>query len=334
VKRPPQLTVRAIRPLVSGLRAMGHDPAPLLSAAGIDDHALTDPDGQVPMAAAVALMEAAAAHTHDADIGLHLAEHAELGSFDVHFYAMASSPTLGDAYQRMRRYQRLIHESSRIEIEERDDTAVLRHVLASGVAAPRHSAEFLISAWVRAGRVVTGLEWAPRHVHFAHDAPADVGEHRRLFAADVRFGMGENALVLPMSLLETPCTRADPALATLLDRYAADRLDHATEASSLADRVRRALADRLRDGEPSASDVAMRLKMSVRTLNRQLTAEGTSYRSVLDALRHELAARYLADDRLSIAEVAFLLGFGELSSFHRAFKRWTGHTPGAFRQRF
>jgi AraC-like DNA-binding protein len=333
VKRPPQLTVRAIRPLVSGLRAMGHDPAPFLSAGwhrrpGADGSGRSGADGRSGR------IQAAAAHTHDPDIGLHLAEHAELGSFDVHFYAMASSPTLGDAYQRMRRYQRLIHESSRIEIEERDDTAVLRHALAGGVAAPRHSAEFLIAAWVRAGRVVTGVGWAPRHIHFAHDAPADVREHRRLFAADVRFGMGENALALPMSLLQTPCTRADPALAALLDRYAADRLDHAADASSLADRVRRVLADRLRDGEPSASDVAARLKMSVRTLNRQLTAEGTSYRAVFDALRHELAARYLTDGRLSIAEVAFLLGFGELSSFHRAFKRWTGRTPGGFRQRF
>ncbi len=77
--------------------------------------------------------------------------------------------------------------------------------------------------------------------------------------------------------------------------------------------------------------LAARLKTSVRTLNRALAAEGLSYRKLVDQLRQELACRHLADDRVSIAEVAFLLGFSELSAFYRAFKRWTGYTPADFR---
>src|SRR5262245_44714396 len=145
----PRLTVRAIRPLVSGLSECGHNAAPILAAAGIDGRTLDDPDAHVPTSAAMALLNVAVDSTGDTNLGLHLAEHAQLGSFDVHFYAMASSPTLGAAYARLCRYQRLIHETSHVDLEIQDDTAILRHRMAGSTAAPRQTAEFLLTAWVR-----------------------------------------------------------------------------------------------------------------------------------------------------------------------------------------
>ena len=329
-----RLTVRAIRPLVSGLRESGHDAAPILAAVGIDDATLADPDGFVSTSVAVALLSRGVESTGDTNLGLHLAEHAELGSFDVHFYAMASSPTLGTAYERLCRYQRLIHETSRVELEIQDDRAVLRHQLSGGKPAPRQTAEFLLTAWVRAGRVVTGVDWTPKDVHFAHPLPPNSSEHVRFFRTGVHFAMGENALILPIELLQTPCLRADPALVAVLDRYAADRVERAPRTSSVADRTRSVLIEELHGGEPTAAHLAARLKMSVRSLNRMLAAEGTSYRELLESVRRDLASRHLAGDQVSIGEVAFLLGFAELSSFHRAFKRWTGRTPAQFRHEF
>jgi AraC-like DNA-binding protein len=328
----PRLTVRAIRPLVSGLRGSGHDPAPILAAVGVDEATLNDPDARVSTSVAMSILSVAVQVTGDANLGLHLAEHADPGSFDVHFYAMASSPTLGTAFERLCRYQRLIHETSRVELEIQGERAVLRHELAAGKAAPRHTAEFLLAAWLRAGRIVTGIEWMPQQVHFAHPAPPDHSEHVRFFGCDVHFAMGENALVFPASLLKIPCVRADPALVAVLDRYASDRLDQAPSASRIADRVRAVLQEELRGGEPTAARLAERLKMSARSLNRLLAGEGTSYRELLEGLRRDLACRHLATNELSIGEVSFLLGFAELSSFHRAFKRWTGRTPAEFRQ--
>lgn len=266
----PRLTVRAIRPLVSGVRECGHDAAPILATAGIDAATLDDPDGWVPTSVAITLLTHAVEITGDTNLGLHLAERAELGSFDVHFYAMASSPTLGAAYERLCRYQRLIHETSRVELEIEDDRAKLRHHFAWGAAAPRQTAEYLLTAWVRAGRVVTGVDWNPQEVHFVHAAPLDASEHVRFFRADVHFGMGENALVLPAPLLQTRCARADPALVAVLDRYAADRLERVPDTNSIVDRVRNVLGDELRGGEPTAAGLAARLKMSPRTLHRAL----------------------------------------------------------------
>ena len=236
----PRLTVRAINPLLSGLRALGHDPGPLLNAAGIDPAQLSDPDVRVPMRAVLRLVDGAVAHTGDDNLGLHLAEHAELGSSDVHFYAMVASRTLGEAYARLCRYQRLIHDTSRIELETDSGRAMLRHVMAGHLAAPRHSAEFLLAIWVRAGRLITGIDWVPLDVHFMHAAPVNLGDHAAFFRSSLHFGMADNALILPASLLDTPCVRADDSLIAVLDRYAADRMDptRARMASSIASAAR------------------------------------------------------------------------------------------------
>jgi AraC-like DNA-binding protein len=329
-QREPRLTVRALRPVISGLMTVGYDPVPFLHTQGIDSHTLLDHDATVPMSACVGLLADAVRTTGDDNLGLHVAEQAELGSFDVHFYAMVSSPTLGAAFERVCRYQRLIHETSQVRLETSGDLAVLSHRLAGDLPAPRQTAELLLASWVRAGRIATRSPWSPAEVRFAHRAPQDSRDHERFFGAPLRFAAGQNALVLPAALLGLPCRRNDPALLSLLDRYAADRLGGAP-AVTFADRARAALSEDLQSGNVTAQRLAARLKVSVRTLHRGLAAERTSYRRLLDKLRLDLAERHLRDDRLSVAEVAFLAGFSELSAFHRAFKRWTGHTPATFR---
>ena len=315
---------------MSGLKALGYDPAAFLQTQDVDDARLLDPDATVPMSACVALLAEGVRVTGDENLGLHVAEQAEVGSFDVHFYAMISSPTLGAAFEWVCRYQRLIHETSEVRLETSGDVTILSHRLSGGMPAPRQTAELLLAAWVRAGRIATRTRWNPAEVRFAHRAPLDWREHERFFGAPPRFSSGENALVLPAALLDLACRRPDPALLSLLDRYAADRLD-GRQAATFAGRARAALSEELEAGNVAASRLAARLHVSVRTLHRFLAAEGTSYRRLLDQLRHDAAERHLADDRMSVGEIAFLLGFSELSAFHRAFRRWTGGTPAAFR---
>jgi AraC-like DNA-binding protein len=309
---------------------LGYDPLPFLHTQAIDSDLLLDPDATVPMSACVGLLADGVRATGDDNLGLHVAEHAELGSFDVHFYAMVSSPTLGAAFERVCRYQRLIHETSEVRLERSKECAVLSHRLPGGMAAPRQTAELLLAAWVRAGRVATRTMWSPGEVRFAHLSPRDSRDHERFFGVPMRFAAGENALVLPAALLDLPCHRTDPSLLSLLDGYAADRLG-VLRPTTFADRARTALSEELRAGKVTAQGLAVRLKVSVRTLHRSLADEGTSYRRILDQLRFDLAKRHLTDDRISVAEVAFLVGFSEISAFHRAFRRWTGRTPVTFR---
>ncbi len=327
------LAVRAFQAMLSGLEALGHEAAPWIAAAGIDAGVLGDPDARIPMERVVAFVTAAVEQTGDDHLGLHMAERAELSSFDAPFYAMHSSATLGAAYERLARYQRLFHDTSRLELRVGDVHATLRHRLPGGVHPARQGAEFVIASWVRTGRAVTGVDWAPLEVRFAHAAPADASDHARFFRAPLRFATGENSFALAVELLALPCTRADATLAALLDRYAAERISRSPGTGGLADRARSLLESELGSGEVRATQLAKRLGMSVRSLNRVLAAEGTTYQSLLDGVRLELAARRLTDPRSSVWEVAFQLGFSDLSAFYRAFRRWTGTTPAEFRAR-
>lgn len=318
--------------MVSALQAMGGDPAAAFAAIGLEARLVDDPDAIVSMRLGAAFLAAAARLTGDEHVGLHMAEHADLRTFEVHFYAMAASGSLGEAYTRLCRYQRLIHETSRIEMLHGGDTVTLRHVLPGGRRAGRHTAEFLLATWVRAGREITGVDWAPAEVRFAHANPGVSAEHTRLFRAPVRFGAPDNAVVIPVHLLALPCGRPDPLLAAFMDRYAADHAVGPDPASATtADRVRHALLATSTASPTEAAEMARRLRMSVRTLNRLLAAEGTTFRALSARTRCEVAERRLSNPSTSIAEVAFLLGFSELSAFCRAFKRWTGLTPGEFR---
>lgn len=328
---PSTLGVRGLLPVVAGLRALGHDPMPILAAVGLDAAVLADPDARVPAAQVMRVLLEGVARTGDDHLGLHLAAHAPLEAFDVHTYVVLSSPTLGAGYERLVRYQRLIHDAARVELCGDGGLATLRHRLPGGLAIPRQSAEFVVAAWLRAGRAAIGEDWTPREVRFAHAAPDDVAPLTEFFGCRPRFDAGEHALVFDAELLERPCVAADSGLLAVLDRHASALLERVPPVHSLADRVRAEIADGLRRGELGAAAVARRLRMSPRTLQRRLAAEGTSFAAVLDRVRHEAAVRALADRHLSIAEVGFLLGFAELSSFYRAFKRWTGKTPAEFR---
>ena len=133
----PGLAARALRPLVSGLQVLHHDSARIFAAAGLKDAAPVDPDTRVPTSAVMTLWDEAVRLTGDLELGLHIAEHAEIDSFDVTLYAMLASPTLGEAYARMSRYQRLIHDTTSIVLAREGSRATLRHALPGGLAVPR-----------------------------------------------------------------------------------------------------------------------------------------------------------------------------------------------------
>ena len=328
----PYITVRAVQPVVAALEALGQEVDDLLKESRISRAILQDADGRVPHSAMMLLWEHARVVTDDDYLGIHLAEAAPIRSFEVHSYALLSSATLRDAYRRACRYQRLIHETTNLTFEEGPIEGVLQHALPGGRSVPQHAAEFLATLWVRFGRLVTCDDWAPRLVCFAHPAPKDTSEHARVFRAQLRFSSGRTAMHVSNRVVDMPNPSADENLVSLLDRYAGGLLKQFPREASLAERVRVWLSEELSGGTPSVSSAARALYISVRTLHRGLQSEGTCFRELLDQLRQERAAALLANQRCSVAEVGFLLGFAELSSFSRAFKRWTGKTPAEFRE--
>lgn len=328
-----RLAARAVQPVLRGLCQLGHDGHGLLRAVGIDPAGLDRVEATVPREAAMAFWPAAVAATGDEQLGLHVAGAAPLDSFDVHGYALLSSSSVGDAFARACRYQRLVHDSTELTLTVSAGTAKLRHSFPGGKPVPRQSAEFLLATYVRFGRLVSGGSWSPHEVRFAHGAPRDTSEHVRWFRASLSFDAGENSLVCDTLGLELTNPRANPGLLAVLDRHANDLLRARPRDNSWSERVRVELAAVLCTGAPSALDIASRLGVSVRTLGRRLSDEGTTFATLLDGLRHERALALLGAERTSIQEVGFLLGFSELSAFYRAFRRWTGTTPAEYKKR-
>jgi AraC-like DNA-binding protein len=325
------LTVRALQPVIAGLEILGHDVDALLATAAISRGVLADPDGRVSHQAMMVFWNRASAVTGDDHLGIHLAEAAPVESFELHAYALLSSPTLRDAYRRACRYQRLIHEATDLQFEDLPRAAVLRHALPGGISVPRHPAEFLATLWLRFGNLLTGTLWKPDAVHFAHAAPRDTTEHERVFGSRVQFSSGRTAMQICDAVLDASNARSDPGLVKVLDRYALSLLGDVPSSITLGSRVRAILVESLGSECPTADTVAKRLNMSVRTLHRALRGESSGYREILEQFRRERAAALLAQRQCSIAEVGFVLGFSELSSFYRAFRRWTGKTPAEYR---
>jgi AraC-like DNA-binding protein len=324
------VSTRVIRPLLAGLVMHGVDPAPLLADVGLDASAVADPAARLPHGAVIRLWVAAEAATVPT-LGLRIAEALELTQFDVQMYAVFNAPDLRAGLAAMVRYHRLNHDAAQLSVTESPDGAVFRHTLPGGHRLPRAAAQFVAAIPVLGLRQATGVEVPIRAVRLQHDPPDDLAEYERVFAAPVIFGAEHNEIEFPAEALALPHRGADPALGAILARHGQALLDALPRVHSLVDRVRTLLTEELQGGNPSAEHLAACLKMSPRTLARRLAAEGTAHREVLDELRKDLAQRYFSDPDLSVGEVAFLLGFSEPSAFHRAFKRWTGTTPGRYR---
>lgn len=332
-KIPATVSVRSVRPVVERLRAVGLDPQAVLSLAGVDPTDFEDPDGRIPHASALAVWQEAVRQSGDDAFGIHTAEQIRPGAFDVLDYATRSSATLGEGLERLVRYHRILHDAAVVELHLDGDSARLTHTLpSSATALPRHPAEYIVAAWLVVARQATGLGITPAEVHFQHSRPSDLTEHHRLFRAPVRFDQRVNGLVLRRDVLEAPMVRADPGLCTVLERHVRELLEKAPKTASVGERVRQVLASQLSSSGVSAATVARKLHMSRRTLQRQLQDDGTTLQALGDALRRDLAMSYLREPEIAIAEVAFLLGFSEASAFHRAFKRWSGITPTAYRR--
>jgi AraC-like DNA-binding protein len=323
----------ALKVVVEAAARLGVDARRLLSDVQLSESLLEDRDARVPFRTEVQLWSEAARLSADPAFGLHLAEHVPIGSYDLVDYAARSSETLGEAMRHALRFHRILNDTFSIQVATEGERVHLRQVSTLRPFS-RHMPEALWATWVVRGRQLTGRDWSPLGVCFPHPEPPDTSEHQRIFRCAPEFDQPVSELVIAGTVLELPVRTADSALLGLVAHYADVALARLPPApDGVAYQVRRVLVDMLSTQEPSLDAVARKLRMNARTLQRRLRQESTSHQEILDGVRFELAKTYLDDPRASLCEVAFLLGFSEVSAFHRAFRRWTNRTPAEFRAR-
>jgi AraC-like DNA-binding protein len=321
--------------LLAFVKARGVDLTPTLPALGLSLAGLSSSDARVPVEAAEGLWVEAANRLDDPDFGLHFAERLDLDGFHVVGHLAATSRTVGEALERVVTYSRLLHDAGRTELEHHgDEVQLFPGCRGLPSAPPRHIAEFNTASAVALVRFVSARpDWKPRAVRFFHPAPDDVSQHRAFFGVKPTFQAPETLVVLTRDDASMPVRVSAPSrLGQHLEAYAQRLLaDLPRRDDALRDQVLRALVSELPNGGLTIEQVAARFAMTPRTLQRRLAESSDSFSGLVDEARLGLAERYLADDTLSLGEVSYLLGFQDPSTFHKAFRRWRGLTPGEWR---
>lgn len=321
------------RALLEACRRLRIDTDPLLAAARVDRAAVDDPDGRLPVEQVRALWKKAYEVSGDPNLALHAVEALPWGAYRVLDFLAGNAPTVGAALTKVSDYFPLINPLIRLPVAAGAREATL------DVEAPtdpdivtRPYAEYVLAAiYLRTG-VPTRYPLA--RVEFTHAAPPDVSEHERIFGCPVRFSAAATRLVVARDVWDAARPAGDTTLFGILDSHARILLERMSSDQGFLGRVREAIGAELRGGEPTLATVARRLSLSARTLQRRLKDEGrgTAFADLLDEMRYATARAYLAQRDVASSEVAYLLGFGNASSFHRAFRRWSGTTPAEFRR--
>lgn len=255
--------------------------------------------------------------------------------YDAVGFVCMTQPTLREAVKQCVRYARVWTDVSEWSFETTSESLTLGFICPDpdrlGI---RYATENVLAEMMNAGRMLTNVDYPAAIVRFRHQPPADTSAHDRFFRSPIEWGAARNELVIAAEHGDLALPKADAALAAFFERHIHALLEKLTtdEPDRVSHRVRAFLIDEVRRGTPTLESAAASLAMSSRTLKRRLQDEGTTFQDLLDGVRCDLAKRYLDEQRVSLGEVAFLLGFSEPSAFHRAFKRWTGRTPLAYRQ--
>ena len=269
----------------------------------------------------------------DPDLGLHIGEHIPLRAFNPVIYLALSSPSLARSIGATIRFAELLEgRASKLWTRSRGDVQVVGWGGLSPDTEDRHHHEFIAVALVKAFEFLMDAPVPITAVRFQHDHPGRVGEHLKLLGCEPSFGHPDySAVLVPTEVWTGRSVHADDAVAELHEAMLESAKQRFQE-SEVEGRVRRAVRERLGE-RPSLKDIARGLAMSERSLQRRLSAAGTSYRQVMDDVRRDEVMLRLKASEASVEAVARAAGFTDASSLHRAFLRWTGATPQAWRDR-
>jgi len=318
--------------MVRAAEARGFRTEDLLQEAGLTRSSLEDPDARITGPTVLAIWSALRTRTADPVLQLSAPVALPFGAYRVIDYLVAASETVGDGIRRFARFFELIADGVVLVVDGREDEHWLALAMAGGAAVPPVYVDYVFAALV--GRIRMRIRPALQvlRVELQQPEPPQSEPYGEFFRAPVFFGAEGDRLVFTKEEWGAPTESGDEALARLMEDHARalpPRVAHSD--SGFRANVERAIAAGLPEAR-SAADVAKVLHVSVRTLQRKLEEAGTTFREVSEALSGRLAISHLANPKVSIAEVAFLLGFSDPSSFNRAFRRWTGEPPGRWRR--
>lgn len=327
-------TVVTVHQIFAEARRCGLKPAELRALTGLDPDGLTDFTRRLPAEQLFTVWETVLGRLGDPGFPVRAAGNAALDARSAVYFLAAASADVREGVTRSIANVSAWTTAYTIRATEppggpAGGLALVLDGLDSGRLGARCEAEFQLADILAGIRGAVGAGFTPRRVAFAHPAPSGTGTHRGYFGAGLVFAAPHTELVLPADVLDRPVGTAQPGLAGVLARHVAGLRAAHDVPPSYGLRVREWLLDRFRRGEPATAAAAARaLTVSERTLHRRLAAEGTTFRGVCEATRRQFAVDLVRGSPHALKEIAALVGFADSRSFHRAYLRWTGTTPG------
>ena len=330
-KLEPTVSSAIFSSYVEAAIRMGVDKGELLKASGTSADSLADPDGRLPLSAYTSIRQVLEKHLGPA-FGLKILETMIEVKATVIAYLFANSKSLHEAYANLCRYRRIVAEveSPRLTIDN-DRASMGCHYGKVHVMMNSSLLEGALGFWLIRGRHFTGVDWDPIEVHIQGKA-TDREVYERIFRCQVINEAKEYKLVFDKDLLDLPIKNSDGNLLNYLTPIAEEVVKNLPGNQNIKQLIQDKIFTSLESGNTSIDGIADQIHVSARTLQRRLEEEGTSFANLLDETRHIAAIEYLKDQRISITETAFLLGFSDASTFYRAFKRWVQQTPAQFRK--
>ena len=330
------VSVAFVREALARLRARGLDPAPVLAAAGIAQRTLDAEHGRVSAASFGALWKAIAAALDDEFFGLD-SHGMKVGSFATLCHLALHTRTLREALLRVGRLCSLLLDDTRVELVFDDaEVATIRLVdRLPGDGGDRrvfaHETLFVmlygLMCWLIDRRLVI------QRAHFAYPQPAWWREYSLIYSDVIAFDASASTLEFAAAELDAPIVQTERSAREFLEHAPGNFILKYKNPKSVAQRIRKQLGAKPPPAWPRFESLARELQLSPATLHRHLAREGSSFRQIKDALRRDAAIRLLGESPLSVVDVATELGFADASAFHRAFRQWTGTSPGDYRRR-
>jgi AraC-like DNA-binding protein len=300
---------------------------PYLSAVGLPETILYRPDIEVPIRKWAELMETVARHSHPS-IGLEMGTAIEPPDLGVFGHTMAASNTVAQMLEVASHYLYVFSHSNQIRVDTGQKRVIISYRFTDPkIAIYQQDVEFATAAIFTMLKKLTGREIQPRHVDFEHRKPEYARLHSQVFGCEVRFGRRGNRIHLGKKVLDLPILSADASLFNVLESSLAEQLKIRSEEGDLVTKVNHLINVMLSEAGADIKVIARKLGVSERTLQRKLATEGQVFSEMVDAVRRAIAIEYVQQSDYSLTDIALMVGYSELSTFSRAFKRWTGSSP-------
>ena len=331
----PGVSVRPMYAFAEALRQDGISIDPLLARAGVARSIYDDPGSRIPYASArLFYLEASRVSPRPA-LGLAACRYFDATQLQLLEYYLASSLDVLEALRSLVAWGALLRDKPPFALEEHDHGVALQFVLPSA-AVPRCVVDFVVgtlhTVWRRCGPGLKPVSRQTMCACFAFETPESTAEYTSFFDGAVAFEAPYNGLMIGGHVLHIKMARANERLRRMLETHLED-IAHPADGVSFSHRVRSLIGEALSDNGVDMDSIATKLHMSRSTLRRKLAADGTTLRALTHDVRVSVALEHLRRPETSISEVAFLVGYNDVTAFHKAFKQWTGLTPAEQRAR-